>query len=146
MFKASNVVRGVYIFVDFVNVRINITGMGETNRHRMAKQLAAADLLEKVKKDKGEEAVGEYGLLPGCRTSPMIYEDLRELCRLEKLASMPVYTQLASGIVETADLFSFRCAIGLLETVGNALAVALKQISLSLRRLWEQQMCFSDKR
>ncbi|CAG7691743.1 unnamed protein product [Allacma fusca] len=99
------------------------TGHGEASRHRLGLQLAAADLLEKTKVKRKD--LPEYGLLPGCRISPMIYQDLRELCRMEELASMPHFVQVCPSSVGSEELYSFKCLIGQAETIGTSDSIFL---------------------
>lgn len=95
-----------------------IVGTGQAPRRKLAMQVAAADVLNKIA-NQGFE-ISPYGMVPGSRINPAIFGELAALCQVMKL-SEPFYVELAID-PEAEDLeylFMYKCQIGQLINIGN---------------------------
>ena len=98
-------------------------GHGQAPRYRLALQLAAADLLENLKKGKGINT-SAYGMLPGCRINPWVYDDLRGHCRMKNYP-MPKYKQIQS---DKRHFFAYKCVVRECVTIGGKCHLKLRTV------------------
>lgn len=106
----------IHVYAEFVTtIMVFRIGDGQAPRYRLAMQLAAADLLENMKKDKKGLQLVPYGMLPGCRINPWVYKDLQGYCRMNKY-HMPKFKQIQS---DKKHFFAYKCTVNQFQTIGR---------------------------
>jgi len=88
----------------------HMIGYGECTRRKMASYMAAADILDQVKRKHEWIVIPEYGLPPGCRISPAIFKELLTACRYMG-AGTPVFRHKDSTKVDPPR-YTFECQVG----------------------------------
>jgi len=89
-------------------------GVGQAPLRGLAFQLAAIDMLEKMKKYNKEVELLPYGMPPGCRVNPQVMRDLTRICRANNLEDplIEVNEKDKKLTIEESYLFNSTVTIG----------------------------------
>ncbi len=94
-----------------------ILGIGQAPVRGLAFQLAAIDMLEKIK-FYNKEKFPVYGLPPGTRINPKIIKDLMTFCKVNGLDYPKISIDNSGVPLEERELFDCTVEIGQLTTTG----------------------------
>jgi len=92
-------------------------GIGQSPRRGLSFQVAAMDMLEKIKKANPDIELPIYGMIPGCRISPKVCRHLELIARRQGLP-LPVYQSLPTDKSGEQPMQGVVCTIGELEFIG----------------------------
>ncbi|ODN03035.1 hypothetical protein Ocin01_03650 [Orchesella cincta] len=102
----------------------NLRGIGEGMTMKIARQMAAIDLLEQAQLSGPGARVPPMALLPGWLTNPAVFRDLFTLCKKKDLPRIKIESKLnydeTSGVQPTLSKWRAVCTVGDLEAVGES--------------------------
>ncbi|CAL8137926.1 unnamed protein product [Orchesella dallaii] len=102
----------------------NLRGVGEGTTMKIARQMAAIDLLEQVQLSGPGIRIPAMGLLPGWLTNPAVFRDLFAVCKQKNLPRIKIESKLnfdpESGPQPNCSKWRAVCTVGHLKAVGES--------------------------
>jgi len=111
-------------------------GIGQAPLRGLAFQLAAIDMLEKMKRYNTEVELPTYGMPPGCRINPLVMRDLERICRANNLEEPIIEVNEKDKKLTLEESYLFSCTV----TIGQFSMEAQSDNRFMARRLAVKQM------
>jgi hypothetical protein len=107
---------------DMVSILYFVAGIGQAPVKGLAVQLAAIDIIEKIKYYNKDQKLQTYGMPPGCRVHPHVLRDLMLLCKSNEIMPKIEFRNSVEPF-ETCELFECTITVGQLQLSGCSLFV-----------------------